>query len=83
MPARLQRMGSAAPAVAMTAAPALQVVPVDLLQTERVVASPAATVDIRIELERAGLQVKLQCPASAGPLYAAQLRALADVLCAG
>lgn len=56
----LKRMGLAAPTVVSAAAPALQFVPVDLAQPERVVVSPATAADIRIELERAGLQVKLQ-----------------------
>jgi hypothetical protein len=47
-----------------------------------VVAAPASEPDIRIELQRGGLHVKLQCAAGAGALYAAQLRALADALCA-
>jgi len=41
---------------------------------------PASQPDIRIELERGGLQLKLQCAASAGPAYAALLRALADTM---
>lgn len=76
----LKRMG-AAPAARGTA-PALQFVPVELPQSESVVAAPAGQTDIRIELQRGGLHVRLQCVASAGALYAAQLRALADALCA-
>ncbi|MGQ3123080.1 IS66-like element accessory protein TnpA [Variovorax sp.] len=77
----LKRMGAAAPAASGTA-PALQFVPVELPRSEPVVAAPKPMPDIRIELQRGGLHVKLQCAASAGALYAAQLRALADALCA-
>ncbi len=77
----LKRMGVAAPA-ASGAAPALQFVPVELPRSEPVIAVPAAQPDIRIELQRGGLHVKLQCAASAAALHAAQLRALADALCA-
>jgi transposase len=77
----LKRMGAAAPAARGTA-PALQFVPVELPRSEPVAAAPAAQTDIRIELQRGGLHLKLQCAASAGALYAAQLRALADALCA-
>jgi len=76
----LKRMGAAAPAARDTA-PAVQFVPVEVPRSDSVAAS-AAHSDIRIELQRGGLHVKLQCTASAGPLYAAQLRALADALCA-
>jgi transposase len=83
----LKRMGTAAAAAATEAAsrvitPALQFVPVELAQSAPVLAAHAAQPDIRIELQRGGLHVKLQCAASAGALYAAQLRALADALCA-
>jgi len=78
----LKRMSAAAPAARGTA-PALQFVPVEVPRSELVVAAPAAQTDIRIELQRGGLHVKLQCAATAGALYAAQLRALADALCAG
>ncbi len=77
----LKRMGAAA-ASARDTTPALQFVPVELARSAPVVATTASQPDIRIELERGGLHVKLQCAASAGALYAAQLRALADVLCA-
>lgn len=77
----LKRMGAAAPAARGTV-PALQFVPVEVPRSEPVVADPAVQTDIRVELQRGGLHVKLQCAASAGALYAAQLRALADVLCA-
>lgn len=63
-------------------APALQFLPVKVPRSELVVAAPAAQTDIRIELQRGGLHVKLQCAATAGALYAAQLRALAVALCA-
>lgn len=79
----LKRMGATVPAASGTA-PALQFVPVELPRSKPVVAAPARQPDIRIELQRGGLHVKLQCAASAGAgaLYAAQLRALADALCA-
>jgi hypothetical protein len=77
----LKRMGAAAPAARDTV-PALQFVPVELPRPEPVLACVAAAHDIRIELQRGGLHVKLQCAASAGALYAKQLRALADALCA-
>jgi transposase len=77
----LKRMGAAAPAGRGTV-PALQFVPVEVPRSEPVVAGPADQTDIRIELQRGGLNVKLQCAASAGALYAAQLRALANALCA-
>lgn len=76
----LKRMGAAAPAARGTA-PSLQFVPVELTRSP-VVAAAASEPDIRIELQRGGLHVKLQCAATAGALYAAQLRALADALCA-
>lgn len=77
----VKRMGVAAPA-AEGAAPALQFVPVEFARAVPAVAAPAGKPDIRIELQRGGLHVKLQCAANAGPMYAAQLRALADALCA-
>ena len=77
----LKRMGAAAP-TPRGSAPALQFVPVELPQSEAMVAAAASHSDIRIELLRGGLHVKLQCAAGAGALYAAQLRALADALCA-
>ena len=76
----LKRMGVAAPAGGSK--PALQFVPVELPGSEPVAAGLAGLTDIRIELQRGGLHVKLQCAATAGALYAAQLRALADALCA-
>lgn len=76
----LKRMGAAAPAARSTV-PAVQFVPVEVQRSEPVVAAPAVQTDIRIELQRGGLHVKLQCAASAGALYAAQVRALADALC--
>jgi transposase len=77
----LKRTG-AGTAAARDTTPALQFVPVELARSALAVATPASQPDIRIELERGGLHVKLQCAASAGALYAAQLRALADALCA-
>jgi hypothetical protein len=77
-------MSPAAPAPALstaTAAVALQFVPVELPQPERLAAPSAAQPDIRIELQRGGLHVKLQCASNAGAQYAAQLRALADASC--
>lgn len=62
------------------AASSLQFVPVELAQPERVVALPAVASDIRIELERGGLHLKLQCTVTAASVYAVQLRALADAL---
>ena len=76
----LKRMGAAAPA-ASGIAPALQFVPVELPRPEPAVTATASQPDIRIELQRGGLHVKLQCAGNAGALYAAQLRALADALC--
>jgi len=78
----LKRMGDAVPAASSGTAPALQFVPVELPRSEPVATGPASQTDIRIELQRDGLHVKLQCAASAGALYAAQLRALAEALCA-
>jgi len=78
----LKRMGIAAPTAVIGAVPALQFVPVELPRSEPAVTAPASEPDIRIELQRDGLHVKLQCTACAGALYAAQLRALADALCA-
>ena len=77
----LKRMGAAAPAV-RGSEPAFQFVPVEMPRPEPVVAARTGETDVRIELQRGGLYVKLQCTASAGALYAAQLRALADALCA-
>jgi len=77
----LKRMGDAVPAANGTT-PALQFVPVELPRSDPVVAMPASQPDIRIELQRGGLHVTLQCAASAAALHAAQLRALADALCA-
>lgn len=77
----LKRMGAGA-AASRDASPALQFVPVEFAQPAPAVATPAFQPDIRIELQRGGLHVKLQCAASASALHAAQLRALADALCA-
>jgi transposase len=77
----LKRMGATASA-ALGIPPSLQFVPVELTRSPVVAAVAASEPDIRIELQRGGLHVKLQCAASASALYAAQLRALADALCA-
>jgi transposase len=74
----LKRMGATASAA--LGMPSLQFVPVEL--TRSPVAAAISEPDIRIELQRGGLHVKLQCAASASALYGAQLRALADALCA-
>jgi transposase len=81
----LKRAGLARPAVVARAGPALQFVPVALSPTghDKRPRADAAQGDIRIEIERGALQVKLRCPASAGPTYAAVLRALADAVAAG
>jgi transposase len=80
----LKRMGVPAPAPTACVAPALQFVPVELVKPSTALAgTPASQPDIRIELERGGLRLKLQCEASAGPAYAALLRALADVMAVG
>lgn len=76
----LKRMGAAVPAPAPRV-PGLQFVQVEVAQSEpRISNVPASQPDIRIELERAGLRLTLQCAASAGPAYAALLRALADTM---
>jgi transposase len=78
----LKRMGAAMPATAPHVRP-LQFLPVELAKSEHCPADiPASQPDIRIELERGGLRLKLQCAASAGPAYAALLRALADTMAA-
>ena len=78
----LKRMGTAMPATAPHVPP-LQFVPVELAKSEhRPVHIPASQPNIRIELQRGGLRLKLQCSATAGPAYAALLRALADTLAA-
>ena len=76
----LKRMGVAPSALPTSPRPALQFVPVELPRPEPVIAAAVTAPDIRIELQRGGLHVRLQCTASAGALYAAQLRALADAL---
>jgi transposase len=83
----LKRMRAAAAAAAPEVAvrgipPTLQFVPVELARSTPVLAPPATQPDLRIEFQRGGLHVKLQCAPGAGALYAAQLRALADALCA-
>lgn len=75
-----KRMDAAMPAAAARAV-SLQFVPVQLPQAEHPHANQTATEgDIRIEVERGGLQLQLRCAASAGPAYAALLRALADTM---
>lgn len=62
---------------------ALQFVPVELATANpapHAASEQAPRGDIRIELNRDRLQVKLHCPASAGASYAVILRALADTL---
>lgn len=78
----LKRMVAAAAGTASSLAPALQFVPIELASPAPVVAPHAAPPDIRIELQRGGPHVKLQCAAGAGSMYAARLRALADALAA-
>ena len=76
----LKRVGAAMPATASSLA-TLQFVPVEFAKSDHRTANmPASQPDIRIELERGGLQLKLKCAASAGPAYAALLRALADTM---
>jgi transposase len=76
----LKRIGAATPGSAPSMPPP-QFVPVELAHSEHRLANPPASQpDIRIELERGGLQLKLQCAASAGPAYAALLRALAHTM---
>ena len=78
----LKRMGAAVSATAPQV-PTLQFVPVELARSEHRLANiPESQPAIRIELERGGLHLKLQCAASAGPAYAALLRALADTVLA-
>jgi transposase len=77
----LKRMGAALPTPAPCAAPVLQFVPVELAKPDHcMAATPAVQPDIRIDVERGDLRLKLQCAASAGPSYAALLRALADAV---
>ncbi len=78
----LKRMGVVAAVPSSCPRSALQFVPVELPRPEPVITAAVTAPDIRIELQRGGLHVRLQCSASAGALYAAQLRALADALSA-
>jgi transposase len=79
----LKRMAVSAPKPAALGVPTLQFVPVELAQpAQRSVNEQATPPDIRVEFHRDNLQVTLRCAASAGPSYAALLRALADALCA-
>ena len=76
----LKRMRPAVPATSPRVQP-LQFVPIELAKSEHRLANiPAAQPDIRIEIERGGVRLKLQCAARAGPAYAALLRALADTM---
>ena len=77
----LKRMGAKA-AASKVAAPAIQFVPIELAPSTRTVAPSSSSSHIRIELQCGGLHLKLQCAAGASTLYAAQLRAVADALCA-
>ena len=78
----LKRMGAAVSTTAPQV-PTLHFVPVELARSEHRLANITASQPaIRIELERGGLHLKLQCAASAGPAYAALLRALADTVLA-
>ena len=75
----LKRMGASMSATAPRVP--LQFVPVEVAKSEHRLANlNASQPDIRIKLERGGLQLKLQCAASAAPAYAALLRALADTV---
>ena len=59
----------------------LQFAPVELARSEHRPANiPASRPDIRIEIERGGVRLKLPCAARAGPAYAALLGALADTM---
>ena len=78
----LKRMGAGAPASSSGPGAALQFVPLQLTRPAPVAAPHAEPGEIRLEMQRGGLHVKLQCAAGAGAMYAAQLRALADSLVA-
>ena len=76
----LKRMASEMPALTQRVSP-LHFVPIELTKAGHHLADvPASPPDIRLELERGGLRLKLQCAASAAPRYAALLRALADTM---
>jgi transposase len=77
----LKRMGAGGPPT-LPWAPPVQFVPVELAKPERRPPAPIPVPqpDIRIEVMRGGLQLKLHCSGSAGPAYAALLRALADTM---
>ena len=77
----LKRMAAKTPVPAQRVRP-LQFVPVELTKAEYLANLPPSLPDIRIELERGGLRLKLQCSAGAAPQYAALLRALADTMAA-
>lgn len=77
----LKRMGVSASTPAARSTPALQFVPVSLFKPDpRQDDTPPPQPELRIELERGGLRLKLQCAASAAPSYATLLRNLADTL---
>lgn len=77
----LKRLGVSAAAPTACPTPCLQFVPVELAKPDHGLShAPAAQPDRRIELERGGLRLQLKCAASAGPAYAALLRALADAM---
>ena len=84
--ARLRVATSDAPSagglIVCATAPAIQFVPIELAPSTRTVAPSSSSSHIRIELQCGGLHLKLQCAAGASTLYAAQLRAVADALCA-
>ena len=78
----VKRMGTSMPATAQRVPP-VQFVAVELAKPEHPLApQPGAQPDIRIELQRSGLQLKLRCAAADGPAHAALLRALADTVAA-
>jgi transposase len=84
-----KRMGAELAASPPRLAP-LQFVPVELTNSEPLVASaalattatecPSHEPDVRLELEHGGLRLKLQCSARSAPSYASLLRALADTM---
>lgn len=82
----LKRMGLNTPSPGCPsgqAATALQFVPLNLSEAHLPASMQSVRPEIRIELERGGLSIKLHCSSAAAAAYAAQLRAMADALCAG
>lgn len=77
----LKRMGDAT-AAAGGCVPGLAFVLVELPRPALVAIAPEPQAEIRIEIQYGGLHVTLQCAARTGAVYAAQLQALADALCA-